>query len=151
MPPILNMRFLRQTSFDSAAPSGTSVVVHRFDADGEFDLRVHRGDDVLQRVRVNVGGGTGAGRDDDEHGPGGDPLAAEPLRDDGTLLAVTVDLTTLLRPGTEEPAVDDLPSRGYLSITSSQPFPEHHVLVRAGERGDAALDTRRLGPRRSSR
>jgi hypothetical protein len=50
-------------------------------------------------------------------------------------------------PRRPEPTVDDLPSRGYLSITSSQPLPEHHVVVSAGEHGSDVLDTRRLGPR----
>ena len=76
MPPILNLRFLSQTSFDSAAPSGTGVVVHRFEGDGEFQLRIHRGDEVLRRVPVNVGRGPGGGKGEDRHdhhGPGGDP------------------------------------------------------------------------------
>ena len=151
MPPILNLRFLSQTSFDSAAPSGTGVVVHRFEGDGEFQLRIHRGDEVLRRVPVNVGRGPGGGKGEgghDRHGPGGDPLAAQPPQADGpagTVGAITLDMATLLRPGTDGPTVDELPSRGYLSITSSQPFPEHHVVVSAGEGGADVLDTRRLG------
>jgi hypothetical protein len=152
---VLDQRFLRQTSFDSASPAGTGIVVHRFERDGEFHLRVCRGEETVQRVRVNVG--RGAGGDDDDspgkHGgprqgrPGGDPLAAERPPADGTeARAVSLDVTMLLRPGTEPPELEDLPSRGYLAITSSQPFPEHHVVVSAADAGDV-LDTRRLGHR----
>jgi hypothetical protein len=104
-------------------------------------------------VPVNVGRGPGGGKGEhghDRHGRGGDPLAVEPPQGDapaGTVGAITLDMATLLRPGTDGPTVGDLPSRGYLSITSSQPLPEHHVVVSAGADGADVLDTRRLGPR----
>jgi len=49
MPPILNLRFLSQTSFDSAAPSGTGVVVHRFEA-GPDAFQVSREDGAYRVV-----------------------------------------------------------------------------------------------------
>jgi hypothetical protein len=160
--PVLDQRFLRQTRFDSALPAGTGVVVHRFARDGEFQLHVRRGEETVQRVRVNVGRGPG-GRDDDDSGgkhggprqgrPAGaaDPLAAEPPPAGGTeaptARVVALDVTTLLRPSAQPPALDDLPSRGYLSITSSQPMAEHHIVVGTGDKADDVLDTRRLGSR----
>jgi hypothetical protein len=175
MDAILNPSFLRQTRFDSASPAGAAVVVPRFDAEGEFDLAVARGDEMLRRVRVNVGGpskggvrGGGGGADDgpgghrapeghaspggrEDPGAGRDPLAPEPPsadRPDAPALgAVALDVAKLLLGGTERPEVGDLPSGGYLSITSSQPIPDHHLLVRAGDDGEDVLDTRRLGPR----
>src|SRR3954454_15682749 len=132
---ILNPSFLRQTQFDSAAPAGTGVVVHQFDEEGEFHLAVARGDDMLRRVRVNVGGR-------------GDARKARPAEapDAPALGAASLDVSKLLIGGTERPEVSDLPSGGYLSIPSSQPVPDHHVMVHA-DGGDGVLDTRRLGSR----
>jgi|SRR5919199_1013694 hypothetical protein len=171
---ILNPTFLRQTQFDSASPAGTAVVVHRFDRVGEFELSVSRREQILHRVRVNVGPGphrgeagdgpSGPGRGPGAHGghgpgthgpgphdAGEDPLAAKPPRPDQPdappLAAASLDVTTLLQPGTRPRELDALPSGGYLSITSSQPIPEHHLVVRADQKDDVLLDTRRLGSR----
>jgi hypothetical protein len=151
MTPILNPQFLRQTQFDSAAPAGAAMVVHRFERDGEFQLSVARRDEILQRARVNVGRGTESGGAGGGLAEGRDPLAAErpsPEQPDvSPLRAVALDMATLLRAGTQPPELDDLPSSGYLSITSSEPLPEHHLVVSAGETAEDILDTRRLGPR----
>jgi hypothetical protein len=138
MPAILDQRFLHQTQFDSAAPAGTAIVVHRFDSAGEFDLLVHRGRKQMQQIRLNV-----------RPPAGGDSLTAEPEppdQRDAPTAAAALDIATLLRPGATPLESTDLPGPGYLSLTSSQPIPEHHLIVRAGDGGDVVLDTRRLGP-----
>lgn len=138
MPTILDPRFLRQTQFDSASPAGTAVVVHRFEREGELQLQVHRGEEPLRRARINVRPEAG-----DErlaaYAPGGPerPSAAAPA-------AAAVDVGKLLRPGIQPVDPTDLARGGYLSITSSDPLPEHHVVVTAGD--EVVLDTRCLGP-----
>jgi hypothetical protein len=139
MAPILDQRFLHQTHFDSASPAGTAVVVHRFEGEGELQLLVQRGRKPLRRMRINV-----------LPDPGGDSLtAARPSPgqpDTAAPVAVALDVATLLRPGVQPLESTDLPRGGYLSLTSSQPIPEHHLVVTAGDDGDVVLDTRRLGP-----
>jgi hypothetical protein len=133
---ILNPSFLRQTQFDSAAPAGTGVVVHQFHEEGEFHLAVARGDELLRRVRVNVGGRGDASKarpTDRPHAPQAG--------------AASLDVTKLLLGGTEHPEVGDLSRGGYLSITSSRPMPDHHIVVHGRDGGEGVLDTRRLGSR----
>ncbi|WP_027007143.1 hypothetical protein [Conexibacter woesei] len=137
MTPILDPRFLRQTQFDSAAPAGTAVVVHRFEREGELQLLVHRGKTPLRRARINVRPEAGDDRPAASAPDLGGPRAAPPA-------AAALDLATLLRPGVQAPDPTDLARGGYLSITSSEPLPEHHVVVTAGD--EVVLDTRRLGP-----
>ena len=138
MPAILDQRFLHQTQFDSAAPAGTAVVVHRFESEGEFQLLVHRGRTPLRQMRLNV-----------QPAPVGDGLTPQPQspdQRDAPPAAVALDIATLLRPGVQPLESTDLPGPGYLSLTSSQPIPEHHLVVKAADSGGVVLDTRRLGP-----
>src|SRR5881275_2410169 len=117
MPPILDQRFLHQTQFDSAAPAGTAVVVHRFENEGEFQLLLHRGRTPLRQMRLNV-----------QPDPAGErPTVQYPDQPQAPAAAVALDIATLLRPGVTPPASTDLPGPGYLSLTSSQPIPEHHL------------------------
>src|SRR5258708_7283446 len=45
---------LEQTSFDSAAPSGAATVAHKFERQGEYDLRFLEGQATLARARLTV-------------------------------------------------------------------------------------------------
>jgi|tagenome__1003787_1003787.scaffolds.fasta_scaffold20848882_2 hypothetical protein len=137
MSPILDQRFLHQTQFDSAAPAGTAVVVHKFESEGEFQLLLHHGRKPLRQARLNV--------QPDLAYEGDTAQAQAPGRRDAPA-AVALDIATLLRPGVQPVESTDLPGPGYLSLTSSQPIPEHHLVVRERDGGDVVLDTRRLGP-----
>lgn len=49
-----NSLFLNQTTFDSASPLGSAVVVHRFDDEGEYDVELGREGELPDRVALSV-------------------------------------------------------------------------------------------------
>ncbi len=49
-----NSLFLNQTTFDSASPLGSAVVVHRFDDEGEYEVELGREDEMPDRVALSV-------------------------------------------------------------------------------------------------
>jgi hypothetical protein len=139
----INQRFLHQTQFDSAAPTGTAVVAHEFEQDGSYELAVARKDKVVSRVPIVVTPRR--------------PVAAEAAEPPAAQAeqvgrdAVSVDLSKLMRPGTAPPELLSLAVAGWVSFTSSQPAAGHHVVVRRvkreqGKRGDV-FDSRRLDKR----
>ncbi len=50
-----NSMFLNQTTFDSASPMGSAVVVHRIDDEGEYDVELGREDETPDRMGLSVG------------------------------------------------------------------------------------------------
>ncbi len=132
MKAFLNQRFLNQTRFDSAAPAGAAVVAHRCEREGEFELHVGLKRDVLARARFAVGS---------------DPAAREAVTEAAPLPAVGVDLFKLVRPGVSAPALPAIAPGGWLSLTSSQPLRDHHVLLREQGVRSGSFDSRRLDGR----
>lgn len=142
MKALINQRFLTQTQFDSAAPTGSAVVAHELDGDGSYEVAIAREDEVVTSLPMQVMPRDRMAAKAAETAPA---QAASVARD-----SVSVDLSKLVR-GTTPPELPSLAGPGWVSFTSSQPVPGHHVVVRRveGEEGKGAdvFDSRRLGER----
>ena len=140
MKAFINQRFLKQTRFDSAAPSGSAVVAYELQKGGSYEIAVARDDRLLARVPFGVVPGRETG----------DPSAARPhcAPAPGLQGSLSVDLAKLAG-ASAAPALPSLASAGWVSFTSSQPLLDHHVLVRRVENGEAQdeFDSRRLDAR----
>jgi hypothetical protein len=136
----VNQRFLNQTEFDSASPAGSAVVAHEFERDGAYELALARKNQVVTQVPLRV-----ARRPVRDATEGAAAADAEPRP------AVSVDIAKLARPGVPVPALPTVPPEGWVSFTSSQPVPGHHIrLRRVGEgagRPQDVFDSRKLGGR----
>jgi hypothetical protein len=119
---LLNAEFIRQVSFDSASPGGSSSVLHRFDEPGEYVVSFVRDEQIVQRAALTV-------------------RKVEPT-DREVPTQVEFDLTALSRPAPKEVCcpvdtriVDEFGSRfsvkagGYASFTASKP--QGAYLIRA--------------------
>src|SRR5688572_6778060 len=77
MKAFLNRALFEQTTFDSATPSGTAMVVHQFQRNGRFTVALARGDEVVRRLALNVSPAPAADRGVTESaGEAGSPPAA---------------------------------------------------------------------------
>jgi len=136
---VINPHFLEQTRFDSAAPSGTAVVAHRFDDDGDYQLAVARGNTVVTTAQLSVV----AGRRTATEEAAAEPATAGRRRD-----AISVDVSQLLAPAGTPSELPTVASAGWVSLTSTQPVPGHHMVVRrvkdAKPQRGSVFDSRRL-------
>jgi hypothetical protein len=137
MKAFINTRFLNQTEFDSAAPWGSAVVAVELEKHGTYELAVARKGKPIIRLPFAVGP-----EPCDEEAA---PTTGAPEQD--LRRAVSVDLFKLARASATLPELPSLAGRGWLSFTSAQPLPDHHVALRAtGGRTDE-FDSRKLGAR----
>ena len=137
----INRALLEQTSFDSARPSGTAIVVHRFPDEGRFAVAL-RGDDdgeetrtiLVEPVRGPTGGGAG--------GAGGSAFPEGVLVDTASRRPVAGRPT---RP--QPPDLLSVGAGGYASFTAPPGQGRRVVVTRispAGEREDEVFDSSRL-------
>jgi hypothetical protein len=135
----INQRFLNQTQFDSAAPSGSAVVAHELHHHGAYEIAVGRKGKLFVRLPFSVG---------PEPAPK-DDAAPQGLPEADMRRAVTVDLFKLARAGATLPELPSLATAGWVSFTSSQPLQDHHVVLRPvrGGGGKDEFDSRKLGGR----
>jgi hypothetical protein len=122
-----NSLFLNQTTFDSASPLGSAVVVHRFDDEGEYDVELGREGAVPDRVVLSVA-----------------PRAKKAQASQAS--SVTIDVAGAA-PGTIAGLRHSkLDAGGYTAFTSAHARSSGSVIV-ARKRGakDAEFDSRRLG------
>jgi hypothetical protein len=119
-----NSLFLNQTTFDSASPLGSAVVVHRFDGEGEYDVELGREGEVPDRMALSV-----APQD----------KKASPAS------SVTVDLAGA-PPGTVAgPRHHRLDAGGFVSFTSAHARSSGSVIIaRKRDAKDVEFDSRRL-------
>jgi hypothetical protein len=140
----INTRFLNQTKFDSAAPTGTAVVAHELKAGDSYELAVQRRDQVLNRVPMTV-----MPMPDAQAMAAATPGAerAEPV----PRVPTSFDLSKLARTGRAAPEDTSVAVGGWVSFSSSQDMAGHHVMVRrmkdAQTRGETVFDSRRLDDR----
>jgi hypothetical protein len=122
-----NSLFLNQTTFDSASPLGSVVLVHRFDDEGEYDVELGREGEVPDRVALSVA-----------------PQVKEAREVQAS--SVTID-SAGAAPGTiAAQRRSKLHAGGYAAFTSMHARSSGSVIV-ARKRGekDAEFDSRRLG------
>jgi hypothetical protein len=134
----INQRFLNQTHFDSAAPAGSAVVAHELQRHGTYELALAHQGKPFVRLPFSVG---------PEPAPRGDEAAPAGLPESEVRRAVSVDLFKLARAGATLPELPGLATAGWLSFTSAQPLPDHHIVLRAAEGGEDEFDSRKLGER----
>jgi hypothetical protein len=125
---------MEQTTFDSATPTGTAVLIHHFDQAGDYDISIRRGDEVIDRLRLNV---------PEQRAPEGEAQGAEPAHPG----AISIDLRSIVF----NPAADRrlaVPAGGYVTFTGPAGAASLGVTVaRAGaEGGDLEFDSQRLRP-----
>lgn len=136
MQPLINRALLEQQTFDSATPVGTAVIAHRMERAGEYDLHIARADDVVERMRLNVGEAPTPERGMIQ--PAETPSA--PLRPGS---AVSLDLASaVLRPPAERTLA--VPAGGYLAFTAPAGAIRQRVSVTSAGGGEE-FDSRRLG------
>jgi len=134
----INTRFLNQTEFDSAAPWGSAVVAVELQKPGTYELAVARKGKPFVRLPFAVGR---------EPAPRGEAAAPTGAPEQDLRRAVSVDLFKLARASATLPELPSLAGRGWISFTSAQPLPDHHIALRAtGGRTDE-FDSRKLGER----
>jgi hypothetical protein len=134
----INTRFLNQTEFDSAAPWGAAVVAVELEQPGTYELAVGRKGKPFVRLPFAVG---------PEPAPPGEKAAPAGAPEQDMRRAVSVDLFKLARRNATLPELPSLAGKGWVSFSSAQPLPDHHVALRAtGSRTDA-FDSRKLGER----
>jgi len=139
MQPLINRALLEQRTFDSATPAGTAVIVHRIERLGEYDLNIAREDDVVERMRLNVGEAPGPERDQARPAE----TASAALRPGS---AVSLDLASVVLNPPEE-RVLAVPAGGYVAFTAPAGAVRQRVTVTpAGGEGGEEFDSRRLGP-----
>lgn len=130
----INQDWLNVTSFDSGAPSGGATVVHRFDAPGEYRVRVVHGDETLAQTVIAVSGGqpaeTGAG-------PGHVSLDMKHVLTPANLSGTPTD---------RERAPLVVRTQGYVSFTDSGRTKPFAIVAEAPAGGGPGFDSRRLGP-----
>jgi hypothetical protein len=136
----INQRFLNQTEFDSASPAGSAVVAHEFERDGAYELALARKNQVVSRVPLKVA-----------RRPVRDATAGDAAADVEPRPAISVDIAKLARPGVPVPDLPTVPPEGWVSFTSSQPVPGHHIRLRrvgdAEAKPQDVFDSRKLGRR----
>jgi hypothetical protein len=134
----INQRFLNQTQFDSAAPAGSAVVAVELEEHGTYELALARKGKPFVRLPFSVG---------PEPAPRGDEAAppGQPVAD--LRRAVSVDLFKIARAGATLPELPGLATAGWLSFTSAQPLPDHHVVLRSADGDKEVFDSRKLGKR----
>jgi hypothetical protein len=161
--PFVDRSALEQTSFDSATPSGTAVIVHRFVRPGRYALSLSPAGSKLTETRtLYVGdepdadepdtdrrGGDQPGRDrvkppepprPDLHGSSPPPAIAVDLR-------LSADLVNAAAPP-DLPDVAVLGEGGYASFTAPSGQASRVSVTRIGPAGeeDLEFDSARLGP-----
>jgi hypothetical protein len=136
----INRALIEQTTFDSATPTGTAVVVHRFEQSGEYDINVMRDDEVIDRLRLNVPEQPTSER--------GEAQAAGATTGQALPGAVAVvDLASaIVKPATDRRLA--IAAGGYVTFTAPAGAVRLGATVaRAGaEEGDVEFDSRRLRP-----
>lgn len=136
MQPLINRALLEQRTFDSATPAGSAILVHRMERVGEYDINVAREDDVVERLRLNVGDAaeSNARRAD----------AASATLTPGA--AVSLDLAqVVLNPSAVR--VLAVPAGGHVAFTAPAGAMRQRVTVTpAGSADGEEFDSRRLGP-----
>jgi hypothetical protein len=132
----INRALIEQTTFDSATPTGTAVVAHRFEQAGQYEVSVIRGAEVIDRLRLNV-----PEQPTSEQGEG---QPVEPVQPGG---AISVDLaSSVFNPATDRLLA--VPAGGYVAFTAPAGAVRLGATVaRAGaEGGELEFDTQRLLP-----
>jgi hypothetical protein len=130
----LNRALIEQTTFDSAMPTGTAVVVHRFEQAGQYDVSITRGGEVIDQLQLNVPEQGASGQ--------GEAQATEPAQPGG---AISVDLRSIVF----NPAADRLlavPAGGYVAFTGpAGPGSLGATVARVGAAaGDLEFDSQRM-------
>jgi hypothetical protein len=128
-----NSLFLSQTTFDSASPLGSAVVVHRFDDEGEYDVELGREDEMTDRVALTVAPRAKKEANKD--------MASQPS-------SVRIDIAGAAPGKVAGQRHNRLDAGGYASFTSAHARSSGSVIV-ARKRGakDVEFDSRRLGER----
>jgi hypothetical protein len=131
----INQRFLTQTEFDSAAPTGSATLALELTDPGNYVLAIAHKDKVLTQAPFVVRKQAEAA-----------PAAAAGEARQAKQAAVSVDLAATLKPSGVRPEIPTMASAGWVSFSSSRPLPQHHVVLRRKD-GKEMLDSRRLGSR----
>lgn len=136
----INRALIEQTRFDSAAPTGTAAVVHRFEQPGEYDINITRDDEVIDRMRLNVPVQRTPERAEAQTAGA---AAEQPLP--GAVAAVNL-ASVILNPLTDRRVA--IAAGGYVTFNApAGSVPLGATVARAdAEEGEVEFDTRRLGP-----
>jgi hypothetical protein len=144
MEPVVNRQLFELINFDSAAPSGSATVVHRFTAEGEYVLSLLREDHVVETRSLTLS---------HSETRGGDSGTTSPRTGANAPETVTIDLRdSQPSPGlprrARPPSRLTLPAGGYAAFTGP-PGLVNRAVVRpvdaAGEQQDVVFDTAELG------
>lgn len=134
----VNRALLEQTSFDSARPSGTATVVHRFPEEGRFAVALRDDDDREEMRTILV---------EPARGPAGEQAHAAAFPE-GVLVDVASRRPEAGRPNRPQPSeLLSLGAGGYASFTAPPGQGRRVVVTRisaAGEREDEVFDSSRL-------
>jgi plastocyanin len=128
---IINQLFLTQTSFDSASPGGSAVLVRQFEREGDYEIVLAREDQRIAGIPLVVG----RARSAEQAARAGEGEAPQ---------AMALDLAALLRPSATAPEATRIAPGTHLSFTAPRPS-GHYVLVKSatGDGGEE-FDSRKL-------
>jgi hypothetical protein len=136
----INRALIEQTSFDSATPTGTAIVVHQFEQVGEYNISVTRDDQVIDRLRLNVPGPRGPAESEAQ-------TVQPPAEQAQPGSAVSVDLASIAATAEADRRLAVAPG-GYVAFSAPPGAPPLSATVARAdaESGDVEFDSRRLGP-----
>jgi plastocyanin len=128
---IINQLFLTQTSFDSASPGGSAVLVRQFEREGDYEIELARDDKRVAAKPLVVGRAHGAER-------------AARASEDEAPQTMALDIAALLRPSATAPEASRIAPGTHVSFTAPRPS-GHYVLVKSATAdGGEEFDSRKL-------
>lgn len=140
----VNRNLLEQTSFDSGMPGGLGMIVHRFEAPGDYEIALIRDDQVVQRLPLVVAPERGEEEGSSKMASAAPGPALAPQQLTIELGQVRPDAMARSHREMDEPHM--IRSGGYASFTTARRQDAAAVVVRRrGERDEEELfDSRRL-------
>lgn len=129
----INRNFLEQTSFDSGMPSGLGIVIHKFEAPGEYEISLVQEDRVVERVPLVVAGESG-----DES------RLAMWQGEAPQHVSIEMGQAELQRPTTEVLRPYIVRAGGYMSFTTISHENAAAIVARSRSEREELFDSRRL-------
>jgi hypothetical protein len=147
MKAFVNQLFFTQTTFDSASPAGSAVLVRRFEQEGPYNIGVVLDDEVVERVPLVVAPGGASGETEDLRHfttPQGEDLRHFTTPQGDVPQSISFDVKEFSHREARPTSMPTVAPGSYVSFTTRRPT-GHHVVVTRGTGEEEEFDSRRAG------